>query len=343
MKMRKKFQIFAAACILSLFCGCSSDKVDLTEGGKYGDRSTFAQGEIKLPANYNKSNFRKLLLGVMVSNVKIDSRSGKQIVSANPAQGLSTRLQTEMAKLKRFSVFSAFNRGGVTFFKSLEDIGDAKMPGEVNKRALDIVLTLNLMLSVERHERHSDNLLIYEVEVDANCEDLKTGEVKFAEKAKGQVRRVEKISLRGRRMGGYNQDDTRQAFQQAALQAISKIANKLGNYYPVGGRVTGMLRDRMTMDKGFEHGVGKDMQMAVYATVSGVDVPVAVAEASPADKTSNLKVWRWNTEDENAAEIIKEMRSDRNWIKKNECYAVGLRMAVPPEWDRNEKLEDRTK
>ena len=341
--MKKLISIAGVASAVTLiFTGCTSSGPDLTEGGKYGDRSTFAKGEIKLPANYNKNNFRKILMGVVVQNIKIDPRSGKQIVSANPAQGLSTRLQTEMAKLKRFSIFSAFNRGGVTVFKSLEDIGDAKMPQQVNMRALDIVLTLNLMLTMEKHERHSDNLLIYEVEVDANCEDLKTHEVKFAEKAKGQIRRVEKISLRGARMGGYNQDDVRQAFQQAALKAISTIANKLGNYYPVGGRITGMLGDRMTMDKGFEHGVGKDMQMAIYATVSGVDVPIAVAEASPADKTSNLKVWRWNKEDENAAEIIKEMRKDRQWIMKNECYGVGLRMAVPPEWDR-EKEEDRTK
>ena len=336
------FYMFLAAVSVIVFGGCASAP-DRTQGGIYGDRSTFAEGEIKLPANYNKNNFRKLMLGVVVQNVKIDPRSGKQVASENPAQGLSTRLQTEMAKLKRFSVFSAFNRGGVTFFQSLEDVGDAKMPKDVNMRALDIVLTLNLMLSVEKHERHSDNLLIYEVEVDANCEDLKTREVKFAEKAKGQVKRVEKISLRGRRMGGYKQDDARQAFQQAALIAISKIVNKLGNYYPVGGRVTGILGDRMTMDKGFEHGVGKDMQMVIYTPVSGVDVPIGIAEASPADKTSNLKIWRWNKDDEYAAEIIKEMRGDRKWVMKNECYAVGLRMAVPPEWDQDEKVEDRTK
>ena len=338
--MKKYNFTFCVMAAVLFLAGCASGP-DLTEGGKYGDRSTFARGEIKMPANYNKENYRKLLLGVVVSNVRIDPNSGKQIVSANPAQGLSTRLQTEMAKLKRFSVFSAFNRGGVTLFKSLEDVGDAKMPASVNMRELDIVLTLNLMLTVERHERHSDNLLIYEVEVDANCEDLKTHEVKFAEKAKGQVRRVEKISLRGNRMGGYRQDDARQAFQQAALHAIAIIANKLGNYYPVGGRITGLLGDRMTLDRGFEQGVGKDMQMVVYAPVSGVDVPLGIAEASPADKTANLKVWRWNTEDQYASRIIAQMDEDLEWLQKHECYAVSLRMAVPPEWDRDDENLDR--
>jgi hypothetical protein len=123
----------------------------------------------------------------------------------------------------------------------------------------------------------------------------------------------------------------------------SVLHSKSGNYYPVGGRVTGILGDRMTVDKGFEHGIGKDMQMIVFAPVSGVDVPIGVAEASPADKTSNIKVWRWNTDDEYAEEIIKEMRKDRSWIKKNECFAVSLRMAVPPEWDQDPKDLDRVK
>lgn len=341
--MKQMFNFMLMASVAIFLWGCASTNVqpDLTQGGRFGDRSMFAEGEIKMPANYNKDNFRKLLMGVVVQNVKIDPVSGKQLASANPAQGLSTRLQTEMAKLKRFSIFSAFNRGGVTFFKSLEDVGDANMSGEVNMRQMDLVLTLNLMLTLEKHERATDNLLIFEVEVDANCEDLKTHEVKFAEKAKGQVKRVEKISLTGSRMGGYSQDDVRQAFTQASLKAISIIANKLGNYYPVGGRITGLLGDRMTLDRGFEQGVGKDMQMVVYAPVNGVDVPIAIAEASPADKSANLKVWRWNTEDQYARRIMAQMNEDLEWLQKHECYAVSLRMAVPPEWDRDNENLDR--
>lgn len=327
------FAVIATAMCIVL-CGCTS--TDLTEGGKYADRSTFEKGEIKLPANYNKENFRKLLLGVLVKNVKV-KQDGKQRASQNAAEGLSARLQTEMAKLKRFSVFSIHNNGRA-YFQSLDDVGKAKMQ-EMDPRKLDITLTLSMILSKEVHERSSDNLMIYEVEIDANCEDCKTGEVKFAEKAKGKVERVEKISLSGRRMGGYNQDDERQAFLQAALQAISTIANKIGNYYPVGGRITGILGDRMTLDRGFEQGVGKDMQMCVYAPVSGVDIPLAVAEAYPSDKSANLKVWRWNTDDEYAKEIIAEMKKDRKWVMNNDIFAVGLRMAVPPEWDREVKEE----
>lgn len=197
------------------------------------------------------------------------------------------------------------------------------------------------MLSLERHERATDDLLIFEVEVDANCEDLKTREVKFAEKAKGQVRRAVKISLTGMKMGGYDQSDVRQAFLEASMKAISSIVNKLGNYYPVGGRITGLLGNRMTLNRGFEQGIGKDMQMVVYAPINGVDIPLAVAEASPADNTSNLVAWRWNMEDPYAKRIIAQMKEDFDWLQKHECYAVSLRLAVPPEWDREEDNLDR--
>ncbi len=335
--MKKSILTLAFAVALSLFVvGCATtgkDTVapDRTKGGRYADVNTFAQGEIKLPANCSKENFRKLLLGVSVQNVKFVN--GQQYASSNPAQGLSARLQTEMAKLKRFSVFSAHNRGGVTLFQSLADVGEAQLPEEVSMRDLDLVLTMNLMLTIQKYERYDHDEYCFEVDVDASCEDLHTHEVKFAEKATGEARRKEILSLTGKRMAGFSHEDVSQAFQQAALKAIADIANKIGNYYPVGGKITGMLGDRMTMDRGFEQGIGANMPMVIYTVVSGVNLPLAVAEASPNDHTANLVVKRWNNEDPYARRVIEQMNADLDWLQNHELYAASLRMAIPPEWD----------
>lgn len=324
----KPYRYFAAAVLAVLFAGCAQEDLQLEpELATYG-RDTLKKGELKLPANYNKENFRKLLLGVMVNKPDLKTND----LSPEVSRSLSTRLQTEMAKLKRFSVFSAHNRNGVTFFESLADVGDAKMPTEINRRALDLVLTASITVTREKQDRYNDSLLIYEVECDFNCEDLKTGEVKFAEKAKGRATRSV-IMIGGRFAGGYDAAKEEQAVNQAAMKALTVAANKLGNYYPVGGKITGLLGDRMTLDKGFEQGVAGKMQMVVYASVSGVDIPVAVAEAAPASDSSNLKVWRWNTDDKDARAIIDEIRRDRNWLKNNELYAVSFGMAIPPEWE----------
>jgi len=328
-----KLGIISFGCLLALLlAGCSSKEIALDPTHTTFSYENVCKQEIQLPANYNKNNYRKLLLGVAFSDV--GTKAGD--ISPNIVQTLSTRLQTEMAKLKRFSVFSAHNRGGMILFQNLADVGEAKMPDK-NPKEMDLILSAAITVSKEKTERKYDDLLIYEVECDFNCEDIRTGEVKFAEKARGRTARAVKFGLGGRRVGGYNEEDELQAIYNAAMKALSVAANKLGNYYPVGGRITGMLGQRMTMDKGFEHGVEGNMVMVVYASVCGVDVPVALAEAAPSDATSNLVIKKWNTKDGDAKPIIKEMTKDRNWFKGNELYAVSFGMAKPPEWENEYK------
>ena len=316
---------FISTSLLFLM-GCQTKKdialkPKLTTYGKKNLRS----GEIKMPANYNKDNYRKLLMGV--SFQKPTFKAGE--ISPEFSDTLSSRLQTEMAKLKRFTIFSAFNRGGVKLFKDLSDVGEAKMKEPVDMKALDLILSGHVTVSKEKHDRYNDTLIIYEVEIDLSCEDLKTKTVKFAEKAKGRTTRRVFTHL-----GGFDENKEKQAIINAAMKALMVAANKLGNTFPVGGKITGMLGGkRMTLDKGFEHGIGGDMQMVVYTTVSGVDLPIGIAEATPASTTSNLVMWRWNTGDEYAAPIIKEIKSDRHWLDKNELYAVSYGMAIPREWE----------
>ncbi len=325
--MKSYCQISILAGVLALLAGCADRDIQLEPDMATYGRESLKEGEIKFPANYNRENYRKLLLGVVVNKPSVKAGD----IPPEISQTLSTRLQTEMAKLKRFSVLSTHN-DGTSFFQSLADVGEAKMPESIDPRQLDLILSAAVTISKEKQDRYNDSLLIYEVECDFNCVEIKNKEVKFAEKAKGRTARSV-IFIGGRYAGGYDANKEEQAIINAAMKALAVAANKLGNYYPVGGRITGMLGNRMTLDKGFEHGVSGNMQMVVYTTVAGVDVPIAIAEASPSSTTSNLNVWRWNTEDTNARELIEEIRKDRNWLKSNELYAVSYGMATPPEWE----------
>ena len=171
--------VYLGGLLAVLAAGCSSDDIALEPTHATYSYEQVKDQEIALPANYNKNNYRKLLLGVAVNDIGV--KAGE--ISPNVVQTLSTRLQTEMAKLKRFSVFSAHNRGGVLLFQSLADVGDAKMPDK-NSREMDLILSASITVSKEKTERKYDDLLIYEVECDFSCEDIRTGEVKFAEKAR---------------------------------------------------------------------------------------------------------------------------------------------------------------
>ena len=89
-----------------LLCGCASEPTgnDRPLPLKYYTRAELEDMKtVQLPSNYSVDNFTKLQLGVAFS---VSAKDGT--VKVDPA--LSSRLQTEMAKLKRFTIFSMHNR-----------------------------------------------------------------------------------------------------------------------------------------------------------------------------------------------------------------------------------------
>lgn len=332
--MNKSWMVLGAAG-LGLLVGCKSELALEPTLTTFSRETLEDMDEIVLPTNYSVKGFRKLQMGVAFEVVPgLDKKTGEELIVSDD---LSSRLQTEMAKLKRFTIFSAHNRSGVTFFQELTDVGEAAMKEPVDMQELDLVLSGRVTVTKERNDRYNDTVLIYEVECDFSCEDLATKTVKFAEKAKGRTARKQLLSFSGRKMAGYSDEDEQQAITQAAMKALAVVANKLGNTFPVGGKITGSTRtgNRLTLDKGFEDGIGNKQQCVIFVNDGGVDIPVALAEAAPgAQGTSNLTVYRWNDDDPDAEPLIEDFRKNGNsFVKQNDVYAVGYGLSVPPEWE----------
>ncbi len=334
MKTKKSF--FATLLMGILLAGCSTPELSLDPTLTTFSRETLEDmDEISLPMNYSTDNFRKIQMGVAFEAVDgVDKKTGEPLIVS---KNLSTRLQTEMAKLKRFTIFSAHNREGVTFFRELADVdSDVNLQDAEDARNIDIVLTGTITVTKERNDRYNDTLLIYEVECDFSCEDLRTRTVKFAEKAKGRTARKQVLSYTGRKMAGYSEADEQQAIEHAAMKALAVVANKLGNTFPVGGKITGVSSsgERMTLDKGFEDGIGKAQQCVIYVDDGGVDIPIALGEASPSTNSSNISIYKWNTRDRDADPLVEEFQeTPRQFLKNNKVYAVGYGLSVPPEWE----------
>ncbi|MCZ6602095.1 MAG: hypothetical protein O6952_03735 [Planctomycetota bacterium] len=295
-------------------------------------REQLSEGPIELPQNYNEEHYRQLVMAVNFQ--KVSYKAGE--ISPEVGQTVSARLQTEIVKLKRFTIFSLHLRGGVRVLQNLSAVGEAniEVPEGNALPNIDLVLTGALTLSRERQERYNVDELIYEVECDFNCEDVATRTSKFAQNSKGRAKRTVSTSLTGKRLGGFDINDEEQAIHEAAMKALAGLANKLGHEFPVGGEVTGILGDRMQMNRGVEHGIAKRMQMILYTRVSGVDLPIGIAEAQPGPETAALVVWRWNTEDPYAREVIDEIKSNREWLKDNKLLACSAGTPLPPEWEQ---------
>lgn len=301
--------------------------------------------EIKLPMNYNVDNFRQLQLAVHFSAVPgVDKTTGGEL-SVDP--NLSSRLQTEMAKLKRFTVYSAHNRDGVMFFEELADVDpNARLAQPKKVKDIDLVLSAKITVTKETQRRYYDTALIYEVECDISCEDLKTHTVKFADKALGRTVRSLVPTRTGRVMAGYIDKDEQQAITKAAIKALAVVANKLGNTFPVGGKIVGVSGsgDRMQLDKGFEDGIGENQQCVIFVNDGGVDIPLALAEATPRPDGSSLHVYKWNKSDADAKPLIREYQDNpKQFLKQNKIYAVGYGLSVPPDWEKayNDSMDEQ--
>lgn len=335
--MRKPAYVLSALG-MALLCGCATtETIDLGP-----NVTTFSKEElmkaprITLPPGYNTDNFRKIRMNVFFESVtgreRVVDSDGKLVERELAAsQNLGARLQGAMAELNRFTVRSDYNRGGA--------LAESIRKGEEGvKQDADISLSCKVTATKEKEKRYNDTLVIYEVDVDYSCEDLKTGDVAFAGHAKGRTARSQFVGITGRVTGGFQDtpDNERQAIEQAALKAVVEIANRLGNEYPVGGRITGATAtgEKLTLDKGELDGIGANQMCVVFVNDGGVDIPLALADAFPKKTgTSQLEVCRWNDRDGDAKPLVKAFKKDpKGFLNESKVYAVGYGMPVPPAW-----------
>lgn len=230
---------FIYVIALSMLAGCAT--APSARGpipAKYYSKAELEDlDEVKLPPNYSVDNSRKMQMGM---NVKVVAGDGKTKIDKT----LSGRMQTEMAKLKRFEIFSLHNRSKV----ELDAIGDldeeVKVVSADNVKASDLMLTGTIKVTVAENELRNERVFVYSADGDFSCEDAKTRTVYFAEKARGVWDRKVRYSLTGQAHGNVSEA---QAIQIACLRCLAIVANKLGNTFPTGGRVTNITGSGDTM------------------------------------------------------------------------------------------------
>ena len=331
----------AASLVIAILCGCASTPETIDLGPNittFSEEELMKRPSITLPPGYNTDNFRKIRMNVFFESItgreKVVNSDGRLVERELAAsQNLGARLQGAMAELNRFTVRSDYNRGAAL----AENIRRGE---EGVKQDADISLSCKVTATKEKEKRYHDTLVIYEVHVDYSCEDLKTGDVAFAGHAKGRTARSQFVGVTGRVTGGFQDtpDNERQAIEQAALKAVVEIANRLGNEYPVGGRITGTTAtgEKLTLDKGELDGVGANQMCVVFVNDGGVDIPIALASAFPKKTgTSQLEVRRWNDRDKDAKPLVKLFKANpKGFLNDNKVYGVGYGMPVPPEWKK---------
>jgi len=305
----------------------TQSRVDYEEGSR----------KVELPQNYSQKNYKRLILAANFFAAK-DYKSYGTV----PVEVLSTMLETELSKLKRFTLVSRhLGQKGKWAEKKFQDLGTTNARGTMRLGKgmnASYGLTGGISSVKEEYDRGSKNQLVFIIRVDYQITDFETDEIIEADMAEGRSTRSVFRLPSGKIVGGFTKADESEAVKQAAMNALKVIANKLGNKLPIGCQVTAIRGSRFGCDKGYEEGfMGKQM-VAIYSEDAGIDLPIAVAEARPGAHKTSGKIISWNDdEDEYVQDMIRKIKANPRYASQNDIYAVSLGMPTPPEWDSNYK------
>lgn len=328
--MKIMWKILLLVCIVAILSGCVATSSYTTDPRQttFSREDILKMPDIQFPANYNTDNLKNLKMGVAVKKLEgkaISPKGAVEELDIDPE--LSGRLQGQFAELKRFTVYSVHNRDGVDYFEQLGDLGEVSKK-ESKTMQPDYILNLMVTIKKERHTRAGLNgEAVYVVaECDANCVDLDSNLVYFSEKARGREWYEKK--------SGFDASEPtklKSAIDMSAKKAILEMVNKLGNYFPVGGRVLDVTPTgrQMTLDCGVNRGVGEGQQLVVFIRDQEVDIPLALAEAEAGKDECTLDVYKWNEDDPDAQiHIQRYKKNPSTFCSENQIFAVGY--GLPP-------------
>lgn len=334
----QKLGYIAAAVLAAVVSGCSTP-VSLEQKLVTTSREALEDADtVVLPSGFNVDNFRSLKMGVVVEDLPL----GEGAKAKPLPEFVKRKVEGDLIKLKRFTIVPMKDEGGKMVFMDLADIdSNIKLKEQVAPNELDLILTLQAQRT-KQSIRQGDGkyAIIYTVDGQVACRDLKKGEGVFSETIKGQSKETQYLTAQGRYKGGFDdtsEDAVNNSLVRASKRALTLMFSKLGNMYPIGGKIIKCDRygEMLTLDKGTDDGVGaKGQQFTIVVDDEGQNIPLCYAEAQAGKQDSVLKPYRWNKDDRAAKDLKKEFEANpRDFIKKYKVYAAGHGLAMPAEWD----------
>lgn len=303
------------------------------------EASILASGEeVELPANYSPDNYR--MLDVAVSFFAED-RTDPGTFATDQTPTVASMLESELAKLRRFTILSRSQLGQQAIaaevqFQDTGMVSSQEMIRFGQQRGADYSFVAGVTLAREIFDRVQDQEVIYTVLVNYQLINIETGEIVEADSAEGRAQRTFFMMPSGNIVGGFDPNDDAQvtvALNEASINSLKVIANKLGNTLPVGGRVVGFRGDAFQLDAGRDQGLMGEQVVVLYTTDMGVDVPLARARVSPGTDTTRGTIFQWSA-DPSVQDLVGALQNDsRGFMLDYDLWAVSDGMPLPPEWD----------
>ena len=155
---------------------------------------------------------------------------------------------------------------------------------------------------------------------------------------KGESRRkfIRNI-LTGEYLSGFSQKDEEVALKQATFEAMKRAMVQFAIQFPVSGeinRISQLDPEVMGLDRGVFHGLTSGTQVVVWYDDGGAGIPIAYANASPGEKQSSIKVYKWNNVNSRYKAFIESIQQPGFLAGGEKLYATSLALPYPKEWEK---------
>ena len=293
---------------------------------------------IELPNNYDVNYFRKV--GIAAYMEQIQFAKGVQKSGKFNFQVLNSLLENEISRTKRFTVFSrqttAVDRENAYQLLRGTEENELSIAGNQNLQNPEWVLSVTSIAGYEKGTYHDHNKITFSVTVTANLTDPLTHEIKesFPPVSVKSKPKIYFESVSGKYLGGFKINDANQlleAYKEPMREAIAILVNRVGNYFPCGGRVTNFRDGRFVIDRGTKHGFATRQPVIIFIDEDGIPTPIASAEITPSAVRGVGSILKWKN-GPYAQKIRGKIEfAGKDYLQAKNIYAVSAGM--PETWE----------
>jgi hypothetical protein len=276
-----------------------------------------------------------LILGI--EDVQDTSKDADLKLDAKSLQAAKAMVEAMLPRMKRFTVYSVYNDGGIRKGRELSDTGlAAEMdPGQIPPADLYLNITAAINSEVNVDKTQAEEYVVCTATVIYTLTDDKqkvledtqhaSGTIRSPKPGAGQsmkdmknvrtrVRMFDPASGKWRFMGGFDPKDSASAtalVRQTIEDPLKGLVAKLALALPVTTQVTAInpSKTQFAVRAGQKNGIFKGTKVVVWCDQGDFSYAIAETVAEPTADKSNLKVVSWNDADPDAKEIIAKIKA----------------------------------
>jgi len=250
---------------------------------------------------------------------------------------VNSEVEAQIARMKRFSVYSIYNKGGQDLAREMGDLGLAREMDTGQLPSPDAILNVEAMINTEENfdKTQAEKLVVCTATVVYNLTDSTGKILSDTQHASGTIRtpkpegnqkledmknvrrivqRYDAVTDEWKEVGGFdprNPEVANALVKQTIEEPLKGLVGRLALALPVTTQVTGLNASKTTfaIRAGQKNGVFKGTKVVVWCEQGDFTYPIASTVAEPVMDKSNLKIVSWNDADPDAKEIIAKIKS----------------------------------